>query len=195
MATLKDMSIKTEKKVNAFISHRCKDYNDQPWRTTFENYLESYRINPVYGCSLETVIKGDLEDYIKLAMNKCNIYIAVKTKLWGNADKEGWPAQEYEFWKEETKGYIERYRNSIGFLINISDRNTIPVLKNLYTYHMRILKFEDLGYPNKSKGFEQIYSKGTYSLNINPRYVKKIPALFTDLVRTAQRQEEIRKIT
>lgn len=174
------------KYVNAFISHRCKDYDDSYWREPFEYLLNYYSINPVYGCLLEQEFKGVIEDNINLSMKRCDIYIAVMTELWKNADKEGWPKKEYEFWKAETNDNLDRQLNVIAFLIDIKDRKEIPILENLYSFYLFTDSSENPVKSKITKSVEPLFNELGITFYAEPKYIERIENRLFDLVKIAR---------
>ncbi len=120
-------------RVLGFVSHRCKEYDEAPWRTDFENFLMSKGITPSYGCCLDTSFKGILSSNIQKAMKNSDIYIAVITESWQKAEKEGWPKREWEMWHEINKYTDDKKERCFGFLIDIQ-RSKVQFIQDLMSY-------------------------------------------------------------
>ena len=111
------------KHICGFISHRCRDYDNKPYREPIESYLVSKGIEPVFGCFLESSSKGILEKNIEEGIKKSHLFIPIVTPSWigdqkyiGEPTPPYWPSREWEIWLEEKRG-TKSYDCCIGFSI------------------------------------------------------------------------------
>lgn len=120
--------------VLGFVSHRCNDYDSAPWRISFEEFLKSKGIKPLYGCFLEENFKGILSNNIRKAMENSDLYIATITTSWQKAEYEGWPKKEWEMWQEINRKN-EKLERCFGLLIDVK-RNQVQFIKDLISYKL-----------------------------------------------------------
>jgi len=119
--------------VKGFVSHRCKDYDEAPWRADFEEFLIQNSIEPSYGCTIDTNFRALMTENIENAMKLSNLYIAVITDTWRKVENEGWPKKEWDMWFTLHKGNYEVSRNCIGFILDIK-RTEVGFISNLISF-------------------------------------------------------------
>jgi hypothetical protein len=134
--------------INAFISHRCEEYDEISFQQGFKRFLLRNRIRPRYGCKLDYGNKGILDKNIPLAMEECKIYIAFATPSWENVSTDtGWPMREWRIWQDIHKDKPDIMNNCIGFKYNVNFHN-IPYIKNLVFYTVDF-SYDKKSYPPK----------------------------------------------
>lgn len=87
--------------INAFVSHRCKEYDKTKLRDYLEYFLRVRELEPTYGCELDlNELTGNIPNSIQNAITRSEIYIAVVTESWKDVtQKNGWPLREWNLWK------------------------------------------------------------------------------------------------
>ena len=132
-----------EDDIGAYISHRCDEYHTAPWRFAFEEYLLNQGFQPIYGCKLDGQVTLFMEEKIKQAIKKSDVFVGVITSSWKETNLLGWPFREWNMWLS-AKG--EEKENGIMFAIDTS-RSVAEFLSDIFSFE--ILSTQDITVINR----------------------------------------------
>ena len=119
--------------IDAFISHRCEEYDNVRYQPAFAKFLKRLYIRPRYGCLLDKKFGGIISENIRASMEESKIFIAIITPSWESVNGEGWPKREWEMWKKIHENNLSIKNNCIGFFTTES-RDIAPFIKDLVSF-------------------------------------------------------------